>query len=112
MTEPQQVQKPKAILFLDFDGTISRRDAVDAILETFAGPEWLTFEAEWRAGRMGSRDCLHAQMSLVRASRKQIDALLDEIGIDEGLVALLEMCAGRHITTHIIRDGFDYCIRR
>jgi 2-hydroxy-3-keto-5-methylthiopentenyl-1-phosphate phosphatase len=100
------------ILFLDFDGTISRRDAVDAILETYADPEWLTFEAEWRAGRMGSRDCLHAQMSLVRASRKQIDALLDEIGIDEGLVALLEMCAGRHITTHIISDGFDYCIRR
>src|ERR1700681_3726001 len=112
MTEPQQVQKPKAILFLDFDGTISRRDAVDAILETYADAKWLTFEAEWRAGRMGSRDCLRAQMSLVRASRKQIDALLDEIGIDEGLVALLEMCAGQHITTNIISDGFDYCIRR
>ena len=71
------------ILFLDFDGTISRRDAVDAILETYADPKWLTFESEWQAGRMGSRDCLRAQMSLVRASRKQIDALLDDIGIDE-----------------------------
>ena len=35
------------ILFLDFDGTISRRDAVDAILETYADPKWLTFESEW-----------------------------------------------------------------
>jgi 2-hydroxy-3-keto-5-methylthiopentenyl-1-phosphate phosphatase len=105
--------KPKTpILFLDFDGTISRRDAVDAILETYADPKWLTFEAEWRAGRIGSRDCLRAQMSLVRASRKQIDALLDEIGIDEELVALLEMCAMRDISAHIISDGFDYCIRR
>src|SRR2546426_3650837 len=95
MSEPQQLQSPKAILFLDFDGTISRRDAVDAILETYADPEWLIFEAEWQAGRMGSRDCLRAQMALVRATRKQIDALLDEIGIDEDLVALLEMCA-RH----------------
>ena len=85
-----ELQKP--ILFLDFDGTISRRDAVDAILETYADPKWLTFEAEWRAGRMGSRDCLRAQMALVRASRKQIDALLDEIGIDEDLVLYLK-CA-------------------
>lgn len=107
MTEPQT-----PILFLDFDGTISRRDAVDAILETYADPKWLTFETEWCAGRIGSRDCLRAQMSLVRASRKEIDALLDEIGIDEDLVPLLEMCAMRNIPAHIISDGFDYCIRR
>ncbi|HXM50184.1 MAG TPA: MtnX-like HAD-IB family phosphatase [Pyrinomonadaceae bacterium] len=107
MTEPQT-----PILFLDFDGTISRRDAVDAILETYADPKWLAFEAEWREGRIGSRDCLRAQMSLVRASRKQIDSLLDEIGIDEDLVALLEMCALQEIPVHIISDGFDYCIRR
>ena len=105
-----ELQTP--ILFLDFDGTISRRDAVDAILETYADPKWLTFEAEWSAGRIGSRDCLRAQMSLVRASRKQIDALLDEIGIDEYLVPLLEMCAMQDIPAHIISDGFDYCIRR
>jgi len=107
MTEPQT-----PILFLDFDGTISRRDAVDAILETYADPKWLTFEAEWSTGRIGSRDCLRAQMSLVRASRKQIDGLLDEIGIDEDLIALLEMCAMQDIPAHIISDGFDYCIRR
>ncbi len=105
-----ELQKP--ILFLDFDGTVSQRDAVDVILETYADPKWLTFEEEWRAGRLGSRDCLRAQMSLVRASRKQIDDLLDDIGIDEFLVPLLEMCALEHVPAHIISDGFDYCIRR
>jgi 2-hydroxy-3-keto-5-methylthiopentenyl-1-phosphate phosphatase len=109
MTEEQN---PKAILFLDFDGTISRRDAVDVILEKYADPQWLTFEAEWCAGRLGSRDCLRAQMALVRATRKQIDGLLDEIGIDEDLVTLLEMCARHSIPAHIVSDGFDYCIRR
>jgi 2-hydroxy-3-keto-5-methylthiopentenyl-1-phosphate phosphatase len=107
MTEPQT-----PVLFLDFDGTISRRDAVDAILETYADPTWLAFEAEWRGGSIGSRDCLRAQMSLVRASRQQIDGLLDEIGIDEHLVPLLEMCAMQNIPAHIVSDGFDYCIRR
>jgi 2,3-diketo-5-methylthio-1-phosphopentane phosphatase len=107
-----ELQTPKAILFLDFDGTITRRDAVDAILEMYADPKWLALEAEWRAGRMGSRDCLRAQMALVRASRKQLDSLLDEIEIDEGLTSLLELCVAHHIPAHIISDGFDYCIRR
>ena len=104
--------KRNAILFLDFDGTISRRDAVDAILETYADPKWLTLEAKWRDGLMGSRDCLRAQMALVCATQKQIDALLDEISIDEGLVALLELCAAHYIPAHIVSDSFDYCIRR
>jgi 2,3-diketo-5-methylthio-1-phosphopentane phosphatase len=107
-----KLQTPKAILFLDFDGTITQRDAVDAILEVYADPEWLTFEAEWRAGRLGSRDCLQAQMGLVRASRRQLDSLLDEIDIDQGLTSLLELCAVHDIPAHIISDGFDYCIRR
>ena len=107
-----EMQTPKAILFLDFDGTITRRDAVDVILEAYADPKWLTLEAEWRAGRMGSRDCLQEQMALVRATRKQLDSLLDGIEIDEGLTTLLETCATHEVPVHIISDGFDYCIRR
>jgi len=107
-----ELQTPNAILFLDFDGTITRRDAVDVILEAYADPEWLRFESEWREGRLGSRDCLRAQMGLVRASRGQLDTLLDEIEIDQGLIPLLEMCAAHNIPAHIISDGFDYCIRR
>jgi len=100
------------ILFLDFDGTVSRRDAVDLILENFASERWLAIEEEWRAGRIGSRDCLRAQMSLVRASSSQLNALLESIELDDGLHALLETCQQRQMTTHIISDGFDHCIRR
>jgi 2-hydroxy-3-keto-5-methylthiopentenyl-1-phosphate phosphatase len=100
------------ILFLDFDGTVSRRDAVDLILETFADERWLAIEEHWREGRIGSRDCLRAQMSLVRASSEQLNALIESIELDDGLQSLLETCHRHHITTHIISDGFDYCIRR
>jgi len=109
MTEQQT---PKAILFLDFDGTISSSDAVDVILEAYADPRWLVFEEEWRAGRIGSRDCLQAQMALVRATRGELNTLLDQIGVDAGLSSLLEMCVAHYVPVHIISDGFDYCIRR
>ena len=45
------------ILSCDFDGTLTLNDTVDAILEAFAEPEWTEVEAEWAAGRIGSRDC-------------------------------------------------------
>jgi len=109
MTEQQT---PKAILFLDFDGTISSSDAVDVILEAYADPKWLVFEEEWRAGRMGSRDCLRAQMALVRATHDELNTLLDQIPVDEGLSPLLEMCAAHDVPVHIVSDGFDYCIHR
>src|SRR5258708_9767213 len=57
-----------ATVFLDFDGTISRADVVDAILEKFAGPAWLRVEEEWRAGRIGSPEGLPPPKALVRAT--------------------------------------------
>lgn len=100
------------ILFLDFDGTISERDAIDALLEAFADPQWLAIEAEWQAGRIGSRECLSAQMALVRASREEVNALLDSIKVDRGFVALLDTCARQRVPAHIVSDGLDYCIQR
>lgn len=108
----RRAEPKKPIVFLDFDGTITQRDAVDAILETFADPRWLEIEDDWKEGRIGSRECLAAQMHLVRATKDQVDALLDSIEIDEGFVKLLETCAARGVETHIISDGFDYCIDR
>jgi 2-hydroxy-3-keto-5-methylthiopentenyl-1-phosphate phosphatase len=102
----------KPIVFLDFDGTITCRDATDAILETYADPAWLRIEEEWVAGRLSSRDCLTAQMGLVTAPPAAVDSLLDGIGIDQGFVLLLDVCAARGVPVHIVSDGFDYCIER
>lgn len=102
----------KPMVFLDFDGTITRLDATDAILEAYADPQWLQIEEAWKAGRIGSRDCLATQMALVTATREEIDTLLDDIEIDPGLVSLLGACSAQGVPLHIVSDGFDYCIER
>jgi len=105
-----QLERP--MLFLDFDGTVTGRDAVDAILETYADPRWLAVEEQWRAGRIGSRACLRAQLALVRASRYELNELLDSIEVDEGFALLLDACAAAGVPVYVVSDGFDYCIRR
>lgn len=102
----------KPVVFLDFDGTITRRDAIDAMLEEFADTRWLAIEEDWQAGRIGSRECLSKQMQLVRATKDQIDALLDSIEVDPAFVRFLDTCSAHGVQVHIISDGFDYCINR
>jgi 2-hydroxy-3-keto-5-methylthiopentenyl-1-phosphate phosphatase len=104
--------QPAAVVFLDFDGTITRCDATDAILEAFADPQWHAIEDQWVAGRIGSRECLTEQMALVKATPGDVDRLLDSIEVDPGFTVLLDDCRRQRIPVHIISDGFDYCIDR
>jgi 2,3-diketo-5-methylthio-1-phosphopentane phosphatase len=106
------MSEPGAIVFLDFDGTITQADAIDAILDAFADPAWLAIEAAWVAGQIGSRECLAAQIALVTATTAQVDRLLDRIEVDPGLTRLLDVCASARLPVHVISDGFDYCIER
>ena len=103
-------QRP--VIFLDFDGTVTRNDVVDSILKCDADLTSLVVEEEWKAGRIGSRECLRAQIELLRAKPHELDALLDTIEVDEGFPAVLDTCARHGVATHIISDSFDYCIAR
>ena len=82
----------KPILFLDFDGTVSERDAIDAILERFADEKWQDIEERWKKGAIGSRECLREQVALVTATADEINDLLDEIRLDAGFETLLKTC--------------------
>lgn len=94
-------------VFVDFDGTIAPVDTTDRLLERFADPYWRVVEEEWRAGRIGSRECMVRQIDLVRATEAQIDAFIDEIEIDPGFPDFVRLCAeGGHDLT-IVSDGLD-----
>ena len=100
------------VLFLDFDGTLSKRDVIDAILEKFADEKWLEIEKEWVEGRIGSRECLRRQFDLLRVTPFVLDGYLRGFELDRGVVSLLDFCGKAGIPVHIVSDGFEYYIRR
>jgi 2-hydroxy-3-keto-5-methylthiopentenyl-1-phosphate phosphatase len=101
-----------AQVLLDFDGTITCVDTVDRLLERFALPEWVQIEDEWRSGKIGARECLDKQTSLLRATPAALDALIDTIPIDAGLAALVRKCRDLSLDLLIVSDGYDRVIRR
>ena len=96
--------------FIDFDGTISNEDVVDKILERFGAPEWQAIEAEWAAGKIGSRECLSRQLALVRAGSLDIESLMDQITIDPFFPEFLQTAEANQVPVFIVSDGFDFVI--
>jgi 2-hydroxy-3-keto-5-methylthiopentenyl-1-phosphate phosphatase len=100
------------VVFCDFDGTISHEDVTDLILEELADPSWRELEAAWVQGMIGSRECLEHQMALVRASSRDLNALIDAVPVDPGFASFYKFSESNDIPFYIVSDGFDYVVRR
>jgi 2-hydroxy-3-keto-5-methylthiopentenyl-1-phosphate phosphatase len=99
-------------IFCDFDGTISREDVTDIVLDLCADPAWRIVEAEWQAGSIGSRDCLARQVALLRCDEEELDGIADGAEIDPSFSAFAAYCAARSIPLTIVSDGFGRLIHR
>ncbi len=96
----------------DFDGTITLADTVDAVLTRFAEPEWEAVEADWIAGKFGSRECLAEQTKLLRVTPDALDAFIDTIEIDPDVKGFFDECLLAGIPLSVVSDGYDWTVRR
>jgi 2,3-diketo-5-methylthio-1-phosphopentane phosphatase len=94
-------------VLVDFDGTIATDDTTDRLLERFAEPEWLAVEDEWKAGLIGSRECLARQIALVRATPEQYAEFVAGIEIDPSFPTFVALCQSRGIGVTVVSDGLD-----
>jgi 2-hydroxy-3-keto-5-methylthiopentenyl-1-phosphate phosphatase len=99
-------------ILCDFDGTVTPDDVIDGLLERFGRPGWQELEDDWRAGRIGSRECMQRQVELLDVSAAELDAYLDAVPIDPdfGDFVAAARRAGHRVS--IVSDGIDYAIHR
>lgn len=99
-------------IICDFDGTITRGDTTDLVLDALANPAWQAIEEEWLAGRITAAACMRAQVALIGGSDADLDAVLDHVELDPGFVAFVAFCAAHKLTLSIVSDGVDRFIHR
>lgn len=103
-------------VFCDFDGTITRGDTVDLLLETLARDEWREIEERWENGEISSRECMSRQIPLIRGGWAAIEKVLQTVEVDKSLGAFVAWCRQKKITFSIVSDGLDrvidYLLRR
>lgn len=103
---------PRPVVFSDFDGTITLADVTDEILSRLAGPKWQEVERLWKAGEIGSRECLARQLALVSTTAGKLNAVIDSVPLDPGFGEFVRFVRLNHIPFFVTSDGMDYVIRR
>jgi 2,3-diketo-5-methylthio-1-phosphopentane phosphatase len=98
-------------VFVDFDGTIAPVDTTDLLLERFAATAWRDIEEEWKAGRIGSRECMVRQIDLVRATPAEMDAFIGTVEIDRGFSGFANLLRRLGHALVVVSDGLDRTIR-
>lgn len=96
---------------VDFDGTITRQDTTDQILERYADPAWEAVEAEWVQGKIGSAECMRRQIELLRVTPATLDAFAAQIEIDWGFLSFVRHCGRLNVPLTVVSDGLDRIIR-
>jgi 2-hydroxy-3-keto-5-methylthiopentenyl-1-phosphate phosphatase len=100
------------VVFFDFDNTITKFDVIDDMLERFSKDDkWMELEKKWKAGKLGSRDCLKGQIKGIRITRRDLNAYLNKVKLDPYFKKLLGLLRRNKIKTYILSDNFDYILK-
>ena len=100
-----------AQIWLDFDGTITRRDVLDDLIQSYAlNDSWKLIEERWQTGQIGSRECLRQEFDLIRISRKEMAAFLETVAVDTGFGKLMQVLRHHDVPAAILSDGIDWFI--
>jgi len=98
------------IILSDFDGTISLEDTTDVLLENFGMAGWQALEEDWLAGRIGSRECMGAQIALLDVSRATLFQQLATLDIDPYFKEFVALAQRYGVPIQIVSDGLDSAI--
>jgi 2,3-diketo-5-methylthio-1-phosphopentane phosphatase len=94
----------------DFDGTVTREDTVDVLLERLADPEWRVVEERWVRGEIDSRECMASQIALLRGGWPAIREVLEDVQVDATFASFARWCRRRGIRLRIASGGIDRVI--
>jgi len=97
-------------VFLDFDGTISSRDAGAYFFNHFSSHRNRGTVKLWVDQKISSRECLWRECSFVTAGKEEILASLTPILPREGFGEFLRLMEERGYPFHILSDGLDFYI--
>jgi HAD superfamily phosphoserine phosphatase-like hydrolase len=100
------------IFIFDFDGTITREDTTDLILEIPNVDQIWQIEEKWKNGQITSYQCMKAQARFLKGITKEEihQHLKQHSNIDKKFSKLVHFLKTRNIYPVILSEGYDLSI--
>ncbi|MGC5324807.1 2-hydroxy-3-keto-5-methylthiopentenyl-1-phosphate phosphatase [Brevibacillus sp. SYSU BS000544] len=102
----------QVVLFCDFDGTITEKDNIIAIMREFALPGWEELTDQILGQQISIREGVGKLFATIPSHRKQdiVDFLLREARIRAGFAEFIQYCKKQDITLLITSGGIDFFV--
>ncbi|MDI3534473.1 MAG: 2-hydroxy-3-keto-5-methylthiopentenyl-phosphate phosphatase [Thermosediminibacterales bacterium] len=98
------------MFFIDFDGTITKKDVVASMVEAFCREGWKEINDKWERGEISTEECAKQTFELFDATESDIYRLLDTVEFDDFFKPFVELCKKRGYEIFILSDGYDLMI--
>ncbi|QKS69881.1 2-hydroxy-3-keto-5-methylthiopentenyl-1-phosphate phosphatase [Paenalkalicoccus suaedae] len=100
------------IIFCDFDGTITTKDNIIAIMKEFAPPKWEPIKDDILAQRVSIKEGVGRMFDLLDTSKKQeIISFVQQSTIRDGFADFVAHTNKEDIPLHIVSGGIDFFVQ-
>jgi len=101
-------------IFVDFDGTITKRDVGEAMFLEFGNPDKAYEIIElWMEDKISSMETWERLCKTVKNfNEDNFLKFLDTIEVDDGFAEFVQFCRSNKIEIKILSDGLDYYIEK
>jgi 2-hydroxy-3-keto-5-methylthiopentenyl-1-phosphate phosphatase len=101
-----------AFLFLvDFDGTVTEVDTVEAMVRKFARGDWRGMNKLWEEKLISTAEVARRVFATFDAEEEQIKTFVGSMKIDPHFAPFVSEVEGRNDRLYIVSDGYDYLIQ-
>lgn len=100
----------KRVYFTDFDGTITKLDTTEAMVQAFAQEGWQESMRKWEQGELSTEESAREIFELFRVTREELAHFLENIPIDDTFKDFVTYIEKRQEKLYILSDGFDFNI--
>jgi 2-hydroxy-3-keto-5-methylthiopentenyl-1-phosphate phosphatase len=90
---------------------VAQTDVSDTIMAQYVTADWESRAAQYDAGRLGSRDLMTWEISLVRADPASLLATAAAQPLDAAFVTFVERASAAGIVLEVVSDGFGFFIQ-
>jgi 2-hydroxy-3-keto-5-methylthiopentenyl-1-phosphate phosphatase len=103
----------RLVIYCDFDGTITEKDNIIAIMREFAPPEWEELKDDILEQKISIQEGVGKLFSLLPSSIKEeiIQFTLSHAKIRQGFKELLQFTSNADIPFYVVSGGIDFFVR-
>jgi len=99
---------PKLKIFTDFDGTITKIDSLNMVLDEFAVSDWRSIEDKVTSHELSEKEALQAEFDLVNVPLDDAIQFLEKnVKIDPTFKSFAEWCKIKEIELIVLSGGFN-----